>query len=268
LTTIPWQRFERAACDPALVTLAKTAALVEANSADYVRYLHGVFSDDAPFRAAASHWGEEEAQHGAALARWAELADPGFDFAACLARFRDTYRIPHGAVRSVRGSPAGELLARCVVEAGTCSYYSALRDAAREPVLRVICHHIAQDELRHYRLFASHFARYHARHRLSGWARFRIALGRVAESADDELARAFYSANRDEYAEREYERARCAARYRHLALSCYRDGHVRTLTAMIARALGWRAGSRAVRALQWSACRLWPVAHARAGRAA
>jgi hypothetical protein len=135
-------------------------------------------------------------------------------------------------------------------------------------VLRVICHHIAQDEARHYRLFARHFARYHAHRRLSGWARMRIALGRVVESADDELACAFYSANRDEYTESEYERARCAARYRLLALSYYRDEHVRTLTAMIARALGWRIGSRAVRALQWSACRLWPFAHVRASRAA
>ena len=53
----------------------------------------------------------------------------------------------------MRGSRAGELLARCVVESGTCSYYAALRDATREPVLRQICHHIAQDEARHYRLF-------------------------------------------------------------------------------------------------------------------
>src|SRR5258708_25612692 len=46
-----------------------------------------------------------------------------------------------------------EMVARCVVEIGTSAYYTALREAAAEPVLQEICRHIAADELRHYRLF-------------------------------------------------------------------------------------------------------------------
>ena len=74
------------------------------------------------------------------------------------------------------------MVARCVVEIGTSSYYTALREAADEPVLQEICRHIAADELRHYRLFYKNLDRYLARERLGRWARLRVALGRVAES--------------------------------------------------------------------------------------
>src|SRR5258708_8674981 len=51
------------------------------------------------------------------------------------------------------------MIARCIVEIGTSSYYSALREAAAEPVLQEICRHIAADELRHFRLFYKHLDR-------------------------------------------------------------------------------------------------------------
>ena len=121
LDDIDWSRLTPAAVSAELLAAVKTAALVEANSADYVEYLHNVFHDDDAFRAAATRWGLEEAQHGAALGRWAGLVDPGFDFPAALARFRETYRLPLDRDSSVRGSRAGDLLARCVVESGTCS---------------------------------------------------------------------------------------------------------------------------------------------------
>ena len=54
---------------------------------------------------------------------------------------------------SVRGSRRGEMIARCVVESGTSSYYSAIRDATDEPLLKEIAGRIAADEYRHYKLF-------------------------------------------------------------------------------------------------------------------
>lgn len=249
LADLPWHTLDRSAVNPALLAAVKTAALVEANSADYVRYLHGVFGDDADFRAAASVWGEEEAQHGAALGRWAEMVDPAFDFAAALARFRAGYQLPLDADVSVRGSLAGELLARCVVESGTCSYYSAMRDRSREPVLKAICHRIAQDEARHYRLFHTHLQRYAARWPLGLWARLKVALGRVVETDDDELAFAYFSANEGHRDGAVYERARCAAAYQRVAMSLYDRPHVRALVTMIAQAIGVRTSSAAV---QWA----------------
>jgi len=251
LEDIAWADFDPAAVDPRLLEAVKTAAVVEANSADYVRYLHNIFGDDAGFKAAAERWGEEEAQHGAALGRWAEMADPGFDFAASLARFRAGYRIPVDSETSVRGSHAAELLARCVVESGTCSYYAALRDQAREPVLRQICHRIAQDEARHYRLFHNYLARYAEGARFGRWARLRVALGRVGETDDDELAYAYHSAVEGQQPGAVYDRTRCGARYQHLAMSMYALPHVRTLVGMIALALGMRGTTRLVRAAGW-----------------
>lgn len=251
LEDIAWANFEAAAVDPRLLAAVKTAAVVEANSADYVRYLHNIFGDDAPFKEAAARWGEEEAQHGAALGRWAEMADPEFDFAASLARFRAGYRIPVDSEQSVRGSRAGELLARCVVESGTCSYYSALRDQAREPVLRQICHRIAQDEAQHYRLFHDYLSRYAERTGFGRWARLRVALGRVGETDDDELAYAYHSAVEVQQPGAVYDRARCGEQYQRLAMSMYGLSHVRTLVGMIALALGLRATSRVARAAGW-----------------
>ena len=74
-----------------------------------------------------------------ALGRWAQLADPSWDFEAAFARFRAGYKLPLDATASVRGSQAGEMMARCIVETGTSSYYSALKDATDEPVLKQIC---------------------------------------------------------------------------------------------------------------------------------
>ena len=216
---IPWADFDPAAVDARLLAAVKTAALVEANSADYVRYLHNIFADDDEFRAAATRWGEEEAQHGAALAKWAGLVDPSFDFSGALAHFRAGYHIPLGAQQSVRGSRAGELLARCVVESGTCSYYAAMRDHTREPVLRQICHRIAQDEAQHYRLFHRTFARYAAAAPLSLWRRLQVALGRIVETDDDELAFAYFSANEAHLPATNYDRKRCAAHYQEVAMS-------------------------------------------------
>jgi len=245
LNDIDWARLDAAAVSADLLAAVKTAALVEANSADYVEYLHNVFQDDEAFCRAATHWGREEAQHGAALGRWAEMVDPSFDFPSALARFRAAYRLPLDCAHSVRGSRAGELLARCVVESGTCSYYAALRDATDEPVLRQICHYIAQDEARHYRLFQTHY-----RHQpvLPIWRRLKIALGRVLETGDDELGQAWYCANVGGRTDAEvYVRTACAGRYQAIVTSLYAERHVRTAVHMIALAIGARPGSPVAR---------------------
>ena len=147
----------------------RTACLVEHHSDDYAAYLCSVFHDDPQFQAEARAWGAEELQHGRVLRRWAELADPDFDFDDRFARFAAGHVIPLDASHSVRGSRARELIARCIVEVGTSSFYSAVRDAAEEPVLKHICHRIAGDEYRHYQLFYRNLKRYRAAERPSVW---------------------------------------------------------------------------------------------------
>src|SRR5690349_20983256 len=134
LDDIPWGRFDRSKLDPEIVPIVKAASLVEYNGSAYAHHLCRIFNDDPAFQRDARRWGEEEIQHGRAPGRWAQLADPGFDFAAAFARFQAGYRVDFDCAVSRRGSRAGEMVARCMVEVGTSSYYTALREAAREPV--------------------------------------------------------------------------------------------------------------------------------------
>lgn len=267
LDDIHWEQFDRSQLDPELLRMVKAASLVEHNGVAYAHHLCRIFADDPEFQLAARRWGEEEVQHGVALARWAAMADPEFDFAAAFARFRDGFKVDFDSSRSRRGSRAGEMVARCVVEIGTSSYYSALREAAREPVLREICRHIAADEVRHYRLFRKNLERVLARERLGRWARLRVALGRVAESEDDELAYAYYAANESQ---RAYDRRYYSHAYARRALALYRSHHVARGVAMLLKAVGLTANGRLgviASRLAWRALRYRAAQLARTGPA-
>lgn len=243
LDDIPWTAFDPGRIDPEVVPVIKAASLVERNAADYVAYLRNVFADDDAFRASADQWGREEEQHGDALGQWAERADPGFDYAASFQRFRDGYRIPVDSTRSVRGSRSAELVARCVVETGTSSFYSALRDASEEPVLKWICHRIAGDEFRHYKLFYTYLQRYQDREPLSRLRRALVVIGRYREIEDDELAYAYYAAN---LASREprYDRKRANNAYVRGAFPRYQQEHVNRAVQMMMKPIGIAPGNR------------------------
>lgn len=262
LDDIAWDRFDRSALDAELVAIVKAAALVEHNGAAYAHHLCRIFDDDREFRQAARRWGEEEVRHGRALGHWAELADPDFDFAAACERFRAGYRIDFDRNVSRRGSRSGEMIARCIVETGTSTYYAALRDAAREPVLKEICRNIAADEVRHYKLFHRNLSRCLERERIGFWRRLRIALGRVAESRDDELAYAYFAANETTLP---YDRRRCARAHARRAYAVCRERHVAHGTAMIFKTVGLAPSGR----LSHAASRLaWAVLRRRAARLA
>lgn len=236
LDDISWDRFDRSKVDPELLKVVKAASLVERNARDYAAYLCSVFDDDPEVLRTAGEWAAEEVQHGMALGRWAQLADPSWDFDAAFDRFREGYKLPLEATASVRGSQAGEMIARCIVETGTSSYYSALKDATEEPVLKQICQKIAADEFRHYKLFYEHLRRCLERDRLNRWARLRIGWGRLAESEDDELAYAYFAAN--EPRDAVYDRKRNMQAYARRAYPLYRPTHVQRAMAMVLKAVG------------------------------
>jgi rubrerythrin len=241
LNDIAWDRFDPQHVDADMVRVVKAASLVEHNGGDYAAYLCNVFRDDPDFQAVAKGWAQEEVQHGQALARWAQLADPGWDFADAFRRFTAGYKLPLDATESVRGSRTGELIARCIVETGTSSYYSALGAATSEPVLKQICAKIAADELRHYKTFYTHMKRYQAAENLGFWGRLRAGLGRILESEDDELAYAYYAANggAEPYRRRVYSRA-----YARRAYGYYRFPHIERAIAMTFKAIGLKPHGR------------------------
>jgi hypothetical protein len=178
----------------------------------------------------------EEVQHGDALGRWATLADPAWDYRAAFIRFREGYRLDLDVDRSIRGSRTGELIARCMVETGTSSYYTALGEASAEPVLQQVCRLIAADEYRHFKLFYDHMRRYLVRERIWFPRRLGIAAGRIGESEDDELAYAYHCANQPPGMP--YDRARCTAAYMAQAMAFYRFRHIERATGMILKSVG------------------------------
>ncbi|MBB4266860.1 acyl-ACP desaturase [Roseospira visakhapatnamensis] len=270
LDDIPWDAFDPTRVDAEMLRIIKAAALTERNSAQYALYLRNVFHDDPAFGAAVDLWAEEETRHGDALGRWAERADPGFDFQATFRRFVEGYVIPTDVSQSVRGSRTGEMVARCIVETGTSSFYSALRDAAEEPVLKDICRRIAGDEFRHYKLFYTTLQTTLARENVSRGRRLLVALSRMQETEDDELAFAYHCANTPD---RPYDRATSARAYAARAFSRYRLTHVERGSAMALKAAGLnpqgRLGRLASGALwRYLRFRLWRMAdEVRAGRA-
>ncbi|MBS0961191.1 MULTISPECIES: ferritin-like domain-containing protein [Acetobacter] len=233
---LPWDQFDPAKVDPELLKAVKAASVVERNSVDYAIYLNNVFSDDPDFKQAADEWAVEEIQHGDALGRWAMLADPEWDYQAAFQRYRDFYHINLEVDTSIRGSRTGELIARCMVETGTSSFYSALADATDEPALKALCRQIAADEFRHFKLFYDHMHRYLRRENISTWQRARIALGRITESEDDELASAYHTTNEPE--NMPYDHKRCIANYMARSMKSYKPQHLKRVTNMVFKTIG------------------------------
>lgn len=271
LGDVSWQAFRPEFVDPTMLAAIKAAALVEYNAPDYVSYLKRVFRDtDAQTLTNIERWGEEECQHGRALGQWAETADPNFKLEDAFARFRKGYTPAHFADQqsdaSVRGSRRGEMIARCVVESGTSSYYSAIRDATGEPLLKEIAGRIAADEFRHYKLF------YDTLHKqdepeLRFWRRLWVAIGRVRESDDDELAYAYYCANvpPDQEAAKPYDRALYSRLSARTSMTIYRRRHIQKLVQMVAKAVG--ANPHGLLA-NWGGALLWRVMQKKAAAAA
>jgi hypothetical protein len=268
LDDVQWSKFDASKVDPRLLAAAKGAALVEYNAPDYVTYLKRVFDGDAVTTAAIERWGTEETQHGLALARWCELADPKFDFQDAVRRFRAGYKPPHfegESTQSIRGSRRGEMISRCVVESGTSSYYSAIRDICEEPVLKEVAGRIASDEFRHYKLFYDTMSA-QTEPDLPFWRKLMVAVSRINESDDDELAYSFYCGNvpASEEATKPYDREKYVKLSSAAAMFAYRRHHIARLTQMVAKAIGAAPQGRLIRV---ASSLIWRMLSLRAAKA-
>jgi len=243
-TDIAWDKFDASKIDPEIVPLIKAAALVEYNGGQYADHLITVFHDDPQFQKDARNWGVEEIQHGQALGKWANMVDPTFSLETAFEKFTGGYQVPVQIGESLRGSRSGELIARCIVETGTSSYYTALMESTDEPVLKDICRHIAADEFRHYKLFYQYFKKYLQIEKIGFLQRLKIALGRVSETEDDELSYAYFAANVANDNDQSYDRAYYNADYMQRTYGYYRRHHIDRAVGMILKAVGLKAGGK------------------------
>jgi hypothetical protein len=162
LADIPYAQIEvsEVTRTSAMFELVTLASFVETGSDLYAQNLVSYFDDDDEISAwLATSWEQEELQHGAALRRYVEHAWPWFDWQSSydefFAEYSRTCTLPD--LEPARGL---ELAARCVVEMGTATLYSALNAYADEPVLKQLTRRIYADEVRHYKHFYCYFRRY------------------------------------------------------------------------------------------------------------
>lgn len=193
LDDIPYRALDRAAvsADALLLYVVVSASFIEITSDLYTHNLIEYFKDDAAITEwLARNWEPEELQHGAALKRYVRMAWPDFDWEAAYRGFIAEYSVCC-SIEQLQPTRALEMVARCVVETGTASFYRMLSDIAPEPVLRAIASRIAADEVRHYKYFYRYFRRYSAREHPSRAAVFKTLWARAVEMDDEDAFIAF-----------------------------------------------------------------------------
>lgn len=140
-----------------------SASFIEITSDLYTRNLIEFYGDNDELTGwLADCWQQEEIQHGVALKRYVQAAWPDFDWDRAYRGFLNEY----GAlckVESLAESRSLEMVARCVVETGTASFYRTLSETAPEPVLQQMAARISADEVRHYKNFYRYFRHYRDR---------------------------------------------------------------------------------------------------------
>ncbi|MBS0272102.1 MAG: ferritin-like domain-containing protein [Proteobacteria bacterium] len=233
---IDWSLFDSSKVNPEIVRIIKAGSVIEHNGSDYGRYLNNVFENDPVLRKEIQSWSADEIKHGKVLADWVKLADPSYDFEARFKAYVKGFPIDTQTKESIRGSCGAELLTRCMVEIGTSSFYTAVKDATDEPLLKQICAKIAADELRHYKLFYKHFQRYQVKEQLNFFKRFKVTMSRLLlGEQDDELPFAYYIANCETAP---YNRLHYTKAYSQIVYSCYKKIHIDRGMALFCKAIG------------------------------
>lgn len=167
LIDIPFDTIEvNAVCsDEFLFTTLASASFVEILAQTYSANLIQHFGGNTEITDwLETHWRPEEIQHGQALKTYVKVVWPEFDWESGHARFRADYAACC-TVEQLEPHRALELIARCVVETGTSTFYRAIRDYVHEPVLRGLIDKIKTDEAAHYTFFRRHFAAFNASER-------------------------------------------------------------------------------------------------------
>ena len=154
-----------------LFYLVAAASFVEIASDLYTQNLVQHYAADGEVTAwLEASWQHEEVQHGHALRKYVISVWPEFPwdetYQGFLAEYSTLCNMEH-----FEPTPGLEMVARCVIEMGTASFYKSLSTFANEPVLCDLAGRIQSDEVGHFKHFLRYFERYNLQERQS---RFRI----------------------------------------------------------------------------------------------
>ena len=178
----------RIAGNEMLFHLIVSASFIESGSRTYTRNLVEHYAGSAELgQWLAEHWEPEELQHGAALARYAQTVWPNFPWQAAYDSFFDEYS--RLCTVEALQSRVLEMVARCIVETGTTTYYQVLRALAQragEPVLADLAGRIRADEVNHYKHFLASFKTLKAAQPVSRWSVARVVGARLREMREDD----------------------------------------------------------------------------------
>lgn len=143
-----------------LFYLLTAASFVEIAADLYTDNLINYFSgDDEAVDWLSSQWQSEEVGHGQVLRDYVRHVWPEFDWEQAYASFFNEYSLLC-TVDEFEATRGLEMVARCVVETGTATFYQALADLTDEPVLKGITTRIRAQEINHYKHFFHLYRKY------------------------------------------------------------------------------------------------------------
>lgn len=161
LADIEWHDIdcETARCNITTYYVVTAASFVETAADLYTANLVEHFTDPTARHWLRNYWQPEELQHGLALRTYVETVWPELDWPTHYHNFFAEYS-QLCTMEELEDSPALEMVARCVVEAGTSTFYAALQNSSDDPVLKKITGLISRDEVSHYNHFRRFFKAY------------------------------------------------------------------------------------------------------------
>ncbi|HJV07109.1 MAG TPA: ferritin-like domain-containing protein [Chromobacteriaceae bacterium] len=162
LDQIPWAGIhaDRVRQREDVFYLVAAASFIEITSELYTDNLTQRFADDEVVTAwLHDHWQKEETRHGRVLRTYVEQVWPEFDWPQAYRAFVADYS-QLCTMEQLEPTRGLELVARCVVETGTATFYQALAACADEPVLVGLALQIRAEEIDHYKHFFRYFRQY------------------------------------------------------------------------------------------------------------
>jgi hypothetical protein len=177
-----------------LFYLVTAASFVEIAAELYTDNLASYFQGDEEVLNWLQHrWKVEEIRHGYVLRSYVRHVWPEFDWEAAYSAFFADYS-RQCTVSEFEPSRDLEMVARCVVETGTATFYQTLAVQTEEPVLAGIATRIRAEEINHYKHFYRYFRKLSAFDPPSRLQIFSALRRRVFEARRDDAECALWHA--------------------------------------------------------------------------